>query len=334
MSKKTRIGVKKDYRNVKLSAPLDRGSEEFHSHEAKHPSEVELLGTKDVVCVPRTTTIMGAVKTMAEHGVRRVPVVDAGSRILEGIVLTTHIVDFLGGGDLHNLVKNKYKGNLLAAINEEVREIMDENVPAISVRATFSDALDTMIEEDVGGLPLLNNEGRVVGIITERDVINFVAGKNPKATIHPNTRLPSFEGYLRKLSEKHVKDYMSDEVISMIPEETITEGMKVMISHGFRRIPLIRDGVLVGVVTASDILRYLATGEVFEKLVMGMTHEAFDVPIKTLIRKDVVTIGKMAKLKDAALKMVENQVGCLPVIQKRNLVGIITERDIVSSLVE
>ncbi|MHC1588251.1 MAG: CBS domain-containing protein, partial [Methermicoccaceae archaeon] len=136
-------------------------------------------GTGNVVCVPRTTTIMGVVKTMMEHGVRRVPVVDAGTHRLEGVMYTTHIVDFLGGGSLHNLVKNKYDGNLLAAINEDVRAIMERGVPTSTPDIHVLDAIGQMAEKGVGGLILLNTSNQVVGIFTERDVLKLITEDVP-----------------------------------------------------------------------------------------------------------------------------------------------------------
>ena len=322
---KGKIGARKDYRNVKTSAPLDRGPEEIHSRVSKHPSEVQIVGNLDVVSVPRTTTIMGAVKTMAVHQVRRLPVVDAGSKVLEGMVLSRHVVDFLGGGDRYNLVLNKYEGNLLAAINEDVREIMDENIPHLSINANLATAISLMSKDDIGGLPLLNDEEKVVGIITERDILKLIAGVS-------NARGVNVEGYLKRLNGKYVDDYMSEEVVVASPSSTITQCMRLMTENAFRRVPLVKGGVLVGVITASDIVRYLGSGEMFEKLVVGRPEEAFGIPIKVLMRREAIVIGKTERLKDVAVKMVENSVGCFPVIQKGELIGIITEKDIIRAL--
>jgi CBS domain-containing protein len=58
-------------------------------------------------------------------------------------------VDFLGGGLRHNIVKNRYKGNLAAAINEDVREIMKKDVVSLGVNDTISNALKTMLERNI-----------------------------------------------------------------------------------------------------------------------------------------------------------------------------------------
>ncbi|HIH69852.1 CBS domain-containing protein [Methermicoccus shengliensis] len=284
-------------------------------------------GTREVVCIPRTTTIMGAVKTMLEHGVRRLPVVDAGTYRLEGMVYTTHIVNLLGGGHLHKLVRNRYRNNLLAAINEDVRAIMERNVPTLSMEADVHDAISTMAKEGVGGLPLLDDERRVVGIITERDVLRLVARDIP-------AEMEELAMAIRALDGIRVEEVMSTNVVCADAEDALLDGMKLMVGRGFRRLPLTKNGVLIGVVTSSDVVRYLGEGEVFSRLVGGAVGEALQVPLKSLVRMDVLTTDIKSSIKDAALSMTAWGVGCLPVIGRGELVGIITERDVVRVLHE
>jgi len=284
-------------------------------------------GTREVVCIPRTTTIMGAVKTMLEHGVRRLPVVDAGTHRLEGIVYTTHIVNLLGGGHLHKLVSNKYRNNLLAAINDDVRAIMERDVPTLSVEADVHDAISTMATIGVGGLPLLNDERQVVGIITERDVLRLVAEGVP-------AEMEELSLAIRALDGIRVEEVMSTEVVCADAEDALLDGMRLMIGRGFRRLPLTKSGVLIGVVTSSDVVRYLGGGEVFSRLVGEAVDEAIQVPLKSLVRTDVLTTDITTSIKDAALSMRAWGVGCLPVIDGGELVGIITERDVVHVLHE
>jgi predicted transcriptional regulator len=104
---------------------------------------------------------------------------------------TVDIVDFLGGGSKNLLVEKRFKGNLLAAINADVREIMRHNVSHLKEDSNISDALKIMSEEKTGGLPILSGDGRVRAICTEKDFVKLVAG------IHAN---------------KSVGEYMSKKV--------------------------------------------------------------------------------------------------------------------------
>jgi CBS domain-containing protein len=107
-----------------------------------------------------------------------------------------------------------------------------------------------------------------------------------------------------------------------------------MINNGFRRIPIIRDNVLVGIITASDILRFLGSGEIFDRLVTGNANEVFEIPVRTLIKKEVVFTGSDMDLGEAAQTMLSKKVGSLPVLEDGELKGIITERDFIRAIAE
>ena len=294
------------------TAPLDRGPVEFKSRISEHPGGIMKIATKDVVSVPPTTTIMGAAKTMTKYGFRRLPIVDAGSRRLMGIVSSMDIIDFFGGGERYNLVKNKYGGNLLAAINEDVREIMEENVITISEDCSIKEALETLRERNVGALPIVNEEEQLTGIVSEKDFV-FMASEEEKFDIF-------------------VYECMTRSVKTARPSMTIEEASKEMVKKGFRRLPVVENDVLIGILTASDIVRYLSTGEAFSKLVTGNVEEALRVPISQIMSRDVVFTSSDVDIAEAARIMVKNDIGALPVIDGDELVGIITERDFIKAL--
>jgi len=109
---------------------------------------------------------------------------------------------------------------------------------------------------------------------------------------------------------------------------------KSMINNGFRRLPVIRDSVLIGIITASDIMRFLGSGEMFDRLVTGNAREVFEVPVSTLIRRDVVFTKSDIDMGVAAGIMLDKNVGSLPVLEDGELKGIITERDFVRAMVD
>jgi CBS domain-containing protein len=91
---------------------------------------------------------------------------------------------------------------------------------------------------------------------------------------------------------------------------------------------------MIGVVTTSDIVNYLGSGEVFEKLVTGDMHEALDVPIKVIAREAPIIVEPDLDLGKAAELMIAREVSVLPVIVDGALTGIITERDLLNALVD
>ncbi len=114
------------------------------------PGEALNLATPDVVTVPPTTTIMGAIKTMTFYGFSRLPIADAGTKRLIGFVTSVDVVDFLGGGLRHNLLKEKYGGNIFTAINADIREIMSTKLTYASDKSSLNDAHQADVREERG----------------------------------------------------------------------------------------------------------------------------------------------------------------------------------------
>jgi len=292
---------------------MDRGPLQFDSRVAKRSGGILNIATPAVVTAPPTTTIMGAIKTMTYYGFSRLPITDAGTNRLVGFVTSVDIVDFLGGGIRHNLLSEKYKGNIFVAINADIREIMSEKLTYISDKSSLDDALKLMYEKNVGGLPIVDEETRIKAIVTEEDFARLTSGLD--------TGIP-------------VEKYMSPNVVTSPAHTSIEKTTRMVIQKGFRRLPVVQDGVLIGIITASDIMRYLGSGEAFERVVTGDIKEVMDQSIKALIKRDMVSTERNADLGAAARKMVENDIGSLPVMDRGSLAGIITERDFVRALAE
>ena len=294
-----------------FSGKSDRGSLDFKSKLSEHEGDVMAVAKRDVVQIPPTMTIMGAVKTMVRYRFRRLPVSDPGTNRLVGIVTVMDVVDFLGGGEKAQIIENKHKGNLLSAINEEISSIMEEDVITLTEDASIEDAIKKMVYGNVSGFPIINDDNEVIGIVSERDFVSLVANI---------------------VTGKRVSDCMSRDVVTVKPDSTVEVVAKVMISNDFRRVPIVHEGVMVGLVTTSDIVNYLGGGEVFEKLVTGNMREALDVPIKMISRGIPITVDPDLDLGEAADLMIARDVDVLPVVLDGVLTGIITERDFLNAI--
>ncbi|MGA7076171.1 MAG: CBS domain-containing protein [Halobacteriota archaeon] len=296
-----------------FSGKSDRGSLNFKSKLSQHDGDIMMVAKRDVVQIPPTMTIMGAVKTMVKYRFRRLPVSDPGTNRLRGVVTVMDVVNFLGGGDKAQIIENKHRGNLLSAINEEISSIMEEDVITLHEGDSIDDAIKMMLWGNVSGFPIVDDESKVIGIVSERDFISLVANI---------------------ITGKRVADFMSRDVVSVRPDTKVEDAARVMISNDFRRLPIVHEGVMTGVVTTSDIVNYLGSGEVFEKLVTGNMHEALGVPIKAIAREAPITVEPDSDLGEAADLMIARDVSVLPVVVDGALSGIITERDFLRAIVE
>src|SRR5512137_451397 len=155
----TRIPQKNDRMPVAPGSG-ERGPLQFDSRSAKRASDVVGVASPDVVTVPPTTTIMSAIKTMTFYGFSRLPIADPGTKRLIGFVTSVDIVDFLGGGLRHNLLREKYGGNIFTAINADITEIMSTSLTYTNDKTSLNDVLKQMYEKNVGGLPIVDEDIR------------------------------------------------------------------------------------------------------------------------------------------------------------------------------
>jgi len=272
----------------------------------KREGEIMSIAKSPVITMALTTPIYDAIKIMVKEGFRRMPVVDPGTRRLRGIITATDLIDYLGGGEKFQIIQQKYAGNFFRAINEPVKSVMTQKAVSVLTSAKISDAMELMKRHQIGGLPVVDEENRVWAIITERDIIGIFTGK---------------------IGGAKVADVMSRKVVTVKPSTPISEAEKIMTEYGFRRLPIVSNGKLVGIVTVMDMLRYFGSGQVFKHLQSGTIAQVLRTPIIEIAVKDVITVDPNVDVGQVAELMRRRDVGALPVIQNEKLVGIITERD-------
>jgi CBS domain-containing protein len=131
-----------------------------------------------------------------------------------------------------------------------VREAMTASPRTISKDATVVDAARLMITENVGSLPVVKGS-ELVGIVTDRDLVVEVLAKD----LDPNKTL--------------VADVCSEEPTVASPEEPLDSALQRMASEQVRRLPVVEDGRVVGILAQADIAREAepeATGEMVEEI--------------------------------------------------------------------
>ncbi len=285
-----------------IQGRLDRGTREFQTRIHEHEGEVMRIARRAVVTVPPTISIKSAAETMVSYKTRRLPITHPGTEKLEGIVISRDIVNFLGGGEKYRIISEKYHGNFFAAVNDSIRDIMDRNVFTLRDTADIDELIDELKEKDVGGFPIVNAEDEVVGIVEEKDLVRQIAGT---------------------VTGQSVEDVMTTTLITITPGTTIKDTSRFMIANDMRRLPVIQEESLIGLITTTDILRYFASNKMFKQ----MKGDPLSERINKVMTQDPVTVAPREDAGRAAHIMKEEDVGCLPVVDKK-LVGIITERDL------
>ncbi|MEW5953702.1 MAG: CBS and ACT domain-containing protein [Bacillota bacterium] len=130
-----------------------------------------------------------------------------------------------------------------------------------------------------------------------------------------------------------VKDYMTAAPITITPATPVLEALEIMKRHEIRHLPVADRGKLVGLVTERGLLT-VSPSPATTLSVYEMNYLLAKMTVKEAMVKSLITTTPAATIEDAALIMRDKKVGCLPVLEAAELVGIITQTDIFDSLVD
>ena len=146
-------------------------------------------------------------------------------------------------------------------------------------------------------------EGKVVGIITENDIVR---------------RFVNVE------FGKKVEDIMS-KPFTIQPSARVGDCLRTLVNTRYRRLPVVRNGKLVGIVSSTDALRYLVSKK--------FDRRALEDLIERIMIRKTISVKKNEDVNVAVRKMVENDIGGLVVIdEEENVEGIVTERDVLNEV--
>jgi CBS domain-containing protein len=126
-------------------------------------------------------------------------------------------------------------------IEDTVSSVMSKNVVSLAPSKKVIDALKVMNEKDIGSV-LVVQSGDLVGIITERDVVRNL----------PKSEKAFFDFISKPLSEAAKKN-----MISVSPDLEIWEAFEKMLEKKIRRLPVVKSGKLVGIVTERDLFKWV-----------------------------------------------------------------------------
>lgn len=115
--------------------------------------------------------------------------------------------------------------------------VMNKSVIKVLPDMTLQEAMNLIVEKDVTGLPVVDVEDNLTGIITEKDIIDYKRKGN--------------------INIAKVRDAMKQDITTFSPETPLEEIIKVISEGKFRRVPIVRDGKVVGIISRRDIIKFL-----------------------------------------------------------------------------
>lgn len=136
------------------------------------------------------------------------------------------------------------------------------------------------------------------------------------------------------MKDEFVKDWMTTHVVSIMPDASLSEAHRLMSDRRIRRLPVVEDGRLVGIVTRSDV-RGAEPSTASSLSIWEMSYLLANLKIGEIMTRSPVAVSPETTIGEAARIMLEKKIGGLPVIDgTRRLAGIITESDIFRLVVQ
>jgi acetoin utilization protein AcuB len=131
-----------------------------------------------------------------------------------------------------------------------------------------------------------------------------------------------------------VKERMSHPVLTIHPDLSLQEALKLMREEHIRRFPVVDNhGRLVGIVSERDLL-HAAPSDVTSLSIWEINYLLSKITVKKVMTRDVITIPEDTPLEEAARLMADHKIGGLPVVRAGELVGIVTETDLFKIFLE
>ena len=147
-----------------------------------------------------------------------------------------------------------------------VRDIMDPNPETVRPDTPVEEVIQTLRQNELPGVPVVNEVGRCVGIVTENDLVI----SDDQGDLHLPHYIELFGGYVFLESLKHFEDrlhkafaatasdMMTSDPVTVAPDASVREAGHLIAEHGHNRLPVVEHGRLVGIVTRVDVLSALA----------------------------------------------------------------------------
>jgi acetoin utilization protein AcuB len=128
-----------------------------------------------------------------------------------------------------------------------------------------------------------------------------------------------------------VRDYMTTDLITVQETDTLLDATMFFVRSTFRHLPVLRSRELVGIITERDVKQYAPS------VLSGLSPEEYNTimettPISRVMTRNPLTVQPDQSVLDAAKLLYAKRLGCLPVVQNGELVGIITTTDMLKVL--
>jgi|UPI00055A932D CBS domain-containing protein len=135
------------------------------------------------------------------------------------------------------------------------KDIMTSPVTTIGEDQNVRRAIEIINASKIGAVPVVDDKGKVIGIVTEGDLLRRISSSNGTRPVpHTRGRAEALGNYIKARSWR-IKDVMTSPVVSALPSATTAQVADLLLARAIKHIPVVDDGRLVGMVSRRDLMR-------------------------------------------------------------------------------
>ena len=256
--------------------------------------QIKNLMSEDIITIDKDQNLSDALKLLRKHNVSRLPVTN--HKELVGIISERDIANKLGS--------SKYES--MPASRLHISSVMVKDVLTVPQTMQLDDVAKMMLDNGIGSVPVMDDD-KMVGIVSKADFVTLAVGI--------------------AFNKITVKEIMTKDLTVVSPTERLVHARRLMIESKVGRLPVVDEDKLVGMVTSKDLMRAFID---FRKKVPEKYQKSQikDVLVEDIMSSNPVVTSKDATISEVAEIMMETGYNGLPVVDGDELVGIITQTDI------
>ena len=257
--------------------------------------QIKNLMSEDIITIDKDQNLSDALKLLRKHNVSRLPVTN--NKELVGIISERDIAAKLGS--------SKYES--MPASRLHISSVMVKDVFTVPETMQLDEVAKLMLDNGIGSVPVIDDDGKMVGIVSKADFVTLAVGI-------------AFD----KIT---VKEIMTKDLTVVSPTERLVHARRLMIEDHVGRLPVVEDGELAGMLTSKDLMRAFIDfrKKVPEKYQKSQIKE---VLVEYIMSSNPTVTSKDATISEVAKIMMETGYNGLPVVEGNDVVGIITQTDI------
>lgn len=288
------------------------GKPSFSTSKYVVEGDAERVASKPPIIVSKTLPLIESLRIMNEKKVRSLIIKTAGDKY-SGMLLVEDVLNYLGGGELYDIVLNRFEGDINKSLGISIGEIGRINYPSLKSTHKLNEVLNLMISEQIDIAPVLDTEGHPIGIISVHDILRYIK----------NVRI-----------NKRVIDIAIKFVPIIDYSSTLRETMRQMYNSGFRFLFIKNElNQIIGYIDHKEIINYFASGKAMRNTFRMSLEEALLISVGMLAKRDIIVFDENVGVEQALSTMLEKNSGFALIGSLDTPIGILTEYDALLSII-